>query len=338
MPRSTRAAVTALEVLVAVAVLAMLVGLLIPAVQKVRMAAFRTKSANKMRQLVGAAHALSDRHGMMPMLHECVPGGNRTTRTQGGVTVTTGMPDPRYFSWNESPLYSLVHELIGDAVQKYSDDAVYFAYADAPHQSPADPNYDLNHEPGHAVWVTHHPDGRIERGEVRGNCSYLVNATAAKYPAPLHAAFADGTSNTVYLAESYCKSASNEYDLADMDRHGPYPTPARPGQAAHDYYGHFRRATFADAASGDVYPVTSGSPAVATGKFIPQSPQVTGETMFQCAVPLLKSTGKVPYSPYPGGLLVGMADGSVRMIRAGTAESVFWGSVTPAGGEVANLD
>ncbi len=40
----------------------------------------------------------------------------------------------------------------------------------------------------------------------------------------------------------------------------------------------------------------------------------------------------------PGGLLVAMFDGSVRMIRPGVDETVFWGAITPAGGEVANLD
>lgn len=333
MHRNTRVAASLLELLVVVAILAVLVGLLLPAVQKVRLAAARTKSANKMRQLVGAAHALSDRHGMMPLLEEYVPGA----RVKVGKW-TAHKLDKRYYSWNEAPLFSLVQELDGMASMKYSGGASYYTYTDAPHQSPADPNYDQSHPPGEAVWVIHKRDGTVERGEIQGNCSYVVNATAAKLRAPLHAAFADGTSNTIYLAETYCKSAATEYDLLETLRLGPFPTPGLFGFPAYNSYSHWRRATFADAASGDVYPVTTGNPAVTVGRFIPQDPMVTGETMFQCAVPLLKSTGKVPYSPYSTGLQVGMADGSVRLIRKGTDESVFWGSVTPAGGEVGNLD
>ncbi len=33
-------------------------------------------------------------------------------------------------------------------------------------------------------------------------------------------------------------------------------------------------------------------------------------------------------------MLVALADGSVRTLRVGIAESVFWGMVTPAAGEV----
>jgi len=43
-----------------------------------------------------------------------------------------------------------------------------------------------------------------------------------------------------------------------------------------------------------------------------------------------------PNASHPGGLQVGMADGSVRIVRPGVSPAIFWGAVTPtpAGGEV----
>ena len=37
-------------------------------------------------------------------------------------------------------------------------------------------------------------------------------------------------------------------------------------------------------------------------------------------------------------MLVGLFDGSVRTVSPRVSEEVFWGSVTPAGGEVVTLD
>jgi type II secretory pathway pseudopilin PulG len=281
-----RTAISLVEVLVALAIVAVLVGLLLSAVQQSRAAAVRAKSMNNLRQLGLAVHLRANAtDGKIPdsgrmLVHEAL-----ILHLDGGEAIIRAI-DADSGSGSGSRSVFPIPVLV----------------------SPADPSIGVGARSVHYPGMTPEPNYKVS--------SYPVNAVAFTSGANLYTSVRDGLSNTVAFAEHYSTCAETVFSIVV-------------GNGSDT----IRIVTFADGSipdRPDVYPVTAGTPPVSR-------PTVPGRT-FQVRPSLTECDSTVPQTPHAGGMLTALFDGSVRTVSPRVAESVFWGAVTPAGGEVIALD
>ncbi len=311
----SRRAVTLLELLVALAIIAVLLALLLPAVQKAREAATLLRSKNNLHQITLGMHQVAD--------------------ATGGYIGGVVKPNPATMSENwelllqghrqDPPHWLIVRLLDGyDVLNPPVETTGMRPYL----ISPGDPSN----------WVGA-PKAINSKGEelflYGGPTSYAFNMAAFIGPPRFPRDQTDGTSNTIAFCERYFQtfeltllpSATRDDMLpwswlkyADIN---PAYADIAPGIL--NNLGD-RRASFADAGWGDVVPVTTGDPPVT-------QPSVPGLT-FQVCPKLREADMRLPQTPFPAGLPVAMFDGSIRVIQPSISPTIFWGLVTPSGGEV----
>jgi len=180
LSRRARRGFTLIELLVVIAIIAILIGLLLPAVQKVREAAARTKCLNNLTNFGKAFHMYQDTYGKIPT---------------GWVTTTVNKPSPGW-SWavitlpyiEQKPLYDqLAPDLVtpnGPTVNTNTQTRLVL------YRCPSDPGQDLNAN-FQNFGASNYVVNREVTGPDAGN-----NPTGLKIET-----IQDGSSNTILVGE-----------------------------------------------------------------------------------------------------------------------------------------
>jgi prepilin-type N-terminal cleavage/methylation domain-containing protein len=186
-PTDRRAAFTLIELLVVIAIIAVLIGLLLPAVQKVREAAARMSSTNNLKQIGLAMHGYHDQRGRLPHVS--------TGPVQTGFGLTNFRP-------------GVFFELLPLVEQQnvFNQGAAGGLSVVKTYVSPADASY-ADNGPGSIVGLG------LASYAFNGNLVYPRASNGTPTPSGLDRA-SDGTSNTILSAEQrkLCKQPAERYN------------------------------------------------------------------------------------------------------------------------------